>query len=213
MTYKDINVRKFMKLQEVLEDNDYDELHLQSCLIAIIEDMTEDEVLQLKLNEYSRKAQELNFLTAQPNIPNRCPDKLVLGGEKYVLVKDVRKLSAGQFIDFETLMGEKNRDKYLPNILACFVIPEGKEYGDYDVMEVADKIADYMSAEEALMICNFFQKQSLVFTKLTLRYLERRLKKEMRKEKNPETKEKLKEAITNLNQYKGLFKDGIGSIG
>lgn len=214
MTYKDLNLRKYLKLLELLEEqSDYDELHLQASIIAVLNDMTEEEVLALKISEYGNKVKESQFIFKTPEVNNRCPDKVVLNGHKYHIIKDPRKLTAGQFIDFETFMNEENRYKYLPNILACFIMPEGKEYGEYDVMEVSDMIADYMNVEEALQICGFFRKQSLVCTRLTLRFLEERLKKEMRREKNPELKMKLKEAMTKMKEYKDFIKNGTGFIG
>lgn len=214
MTYKDLKLRKYLKLLELLEEqSDYDELHLQASIIAVLNDMTEEEVLALKISEYGNKVKESQFIFKAPDVNNRCPDKVVLNGHKYHIVKDPRKLTAGQFIDFETFMNEENRYKYLPNILACFIMPEGKEYGEYDALEVSDMIADYMNVEEALQICGFFRKQSLVCTRLTLRFLEERLKKEMRREKNPELKMKLKEAMTKMKEYKDFIKNGTGFIG
>lgn len=214
MTYKDINLRKLIQLREVLSDSDYDELHIQSSLIAILNDKSEDEVLSLKLSEYSKKVAELDFLLESPKITKRCPDKIILGEEKYNVIKDVRKLTAGQFIDYETLIADTdNQERNLPSIIACFVMPEGKEYGEYDVLEVADKVAKYMNAEMALEISSFFRQQSLLYTKATLRYLEGRLKKEIRREKNPETKQTLKEALTKMKEYRDLVKNGVGYIG
>ena len=210
MTYKDINIKKYLELKKVLDDTD-DLLRVQSQLIAIVNDMTEEEVLNLPLTEYTKKVHTIDFLTEVPKISNRTPKKLNLNGRKYEVITDVRKLSAGQYIDFQTLMQSENVDDYLPNLLACFIMPEGENYGDYDVMAVADEIAEYLDIETAFSLMRFFQSASSLLISNTLSYLVRRMKKLLRETKDAQTKEKIQEAITQMKELQGLFKNGIGS--
>lgn len=209
-TYKDINIKKYLELKKVLDDTD-DLYRVQSQLIAIVNDMTEEEVLNLPLTEYTKKVHTIDFLTEVPKISNRTPKKLNLNGRKYEVITDVRKLSAGQYIDFQTLMQSENVDDYLPNLLACFIMPEGENYGDYDVMAVADEIAEYLDIETAFSLMRFFQSASSLLISNTLSYLVRRMKKLLRETKDAQTKEKIQEAITQMKELQGLFKNGIGS--
>ena len=210
MTYKDINIKKYLELKKVLDDTD-DLLRVQSQLIAIVNDMTEEEVLNLPLSEYTKKVHTIDFLTEVPKISNRTPKKLNLNGRKYEVITDVRKLSAGQYIDFQTLMQSENVDDYLPNLLACFIMPENENYGDYDVMVVADEISEYLDIESAFSLMRFFQSASSLLISNTLSYLVRRMKKLLRETKDAQTKEKIQEAITQMKELQGLFKNGIGS--
>ena len=210
MTYKDINIKKYLELKKVLDDTD-DLLRVQSQLIAIVNDMTEEEVLNLPLSEYTKKVHTIDFLTEVPKISNRTPKKLNLNGRKYEVITDIRKLSAGQYIDFQTLMQSENVDDYLPNLLACFIMPENENYGDYDVMVVADEISEYLDIESAFSLMRFFQSASSLLISNTLSYLVRRMKKLLRETKDAQTKEKIQEAITQMKELQGLFKNGIGS--
>lgn len=210
MTYKDINIKKYLELKKVLDDTD-DLYRVQSQLIAIVNDMTEEEVLNLPLTEYTKKVHTIDFLTEVPKISNRTPKKLNLNGRKYEVITDVRKLSAGQYIDFQTLMQSENVDDYLPNLLACFIMPENENYGDYDVMAVADEIAEYLDIETAFSLMRFFQSASSLLISNTLSYLVKRMKKLLRETKDAQTKEKIQEAITQMKELQGLFKNGIGS--
>ena len=210
MTYRDINIKKYIELKKVLDDTD-DLLRVQSQLIAIVNDMTEEEVLNLPLSEYSKKVKTIDFLTEVPKINNRAPKKLNLNGRKYEVITDARKLTAGQYIDFQTLMQSENVDDYLPNLLACFIMPEGEDYGDYDVMAVADEIAEYLDIETALSLMRFFQLASTTLISNTLSYLVKRMKKLLRETKDAQTKEKIQEAIVQMKELQGLFKNGIGS--
>lgn len=210
MTYKDINIKKYLELKKVLDDTD-DLYRVQSQLIAIVNDMTEEEVLNLPLTEYTKKVHTIDFLTEVPKISNRTPKKINLNGRKYEVITDVRKLSAGQYIDFQTLMQSENVDDYLPNLLACFIMPENENYGDYDVMAVADEIAEYLDIETAFSLMRFFQSASSLLISNTLSYLVKRMKKLLRETKDAQTKEKIQEAITQMKELQGLFKNGIGS--
>lgn len=210
MTYKDINIKKYLELKKVLDDTD-DLYRVQSQLIAIVNDMTEEEVLNLPLTEYTKKVHTIDFLTEVPKISNRTPKKLNLNGRKYEVITDVRKLSAGQYIDFQTLMQSENVDDYLPNLLACFIMPENENYGDYDVMAVADEISEYLDIETAFSLMRFFQSASSLLISNTLSYLVKRMKKLLRETKDAQTKEKIQEAITQMKELQGLFKNGIGS--
>ena len=207
MTYKDINIRKFIELKEIV-DRETEELALQTNLIACLNDMTEDEVLNLPLSEYQEKVKDIAFLTEKPEMSPKCPKKININGKKFNVITDPRRMTAGQYIDFQTFINMKDPDKYLHNILACFVEPEGKKYGEYDVLEVADLIADNVNVEEGLGITNFFHLQSRTFIKNILDYSVRKLKKMERKEKNPEVKEKLKEAIVKMREFQDSLEGG-----
>ncbi len=207
MTYKDINIKKYLELKKVLDDTD-DLYRVQSQLIAIVNDMTEEEVLNLPLTEYTKKVHTIDFLTEVPKISNRTPKKLNLNGRKYEVITDVRKLSAGQYIDFQTLMQSENVDDYLPNLLACFIMPENENYGDYDVMAVADEIAEYLDIETAFSLMRFFQKWSLRLTTITLRYLEKRIKKGIRMTREATKKQEMKEALKMMKNLRDSLPNG-----
>lgn len=206
VSYKDISIRKFIKLQEIInETKELDELAIQAKLIAVINDMTEDEVLSLRLTEYGRKASELSFLEHKPELKGRVPDKIMIGDRKFEVIKDPKRLSTAQYIDFQTLLKMDNPDKYLPNLLACFIIPYGKNYGEYDIMEIADYFADNMDVQQGLELLHFFQLRSLRLISNTVRYLELRMKRAIRKEKDKETKEKLKEGLNKMEELLSLI--------
>lgn len=207
MTYKDITISKFNELRDIIEEQ-ADDLTLQARLIACLNDMSEEEVLNLPLSDYQEKVKDIAFLTEKPDINPRCPKKITINGKKFTVITDPRRMTAGQYIDFQTFINMKDPDKYLHNILACFVEPEGKKYGEYDVIEVAELLADNISVEEGLGITNFFLLKSRIFINSILDYLEKRLKRMERKEKNQETKEKLKEAIMKMREFRDSFNVG-----
>jgi hypothetical protein len=186
------------------------DIDTQVAMIAILNDMTENEVLELPIKEYSKLAAQTAFLSEKPQVKKRVPNKIKMGDNEYVLIKEIQDMTAGQYIDYQQYlsMGEK----YLPYILSCFLILKGKKYGDMDVELVVNDIKDYLTVEEALSISNFFMKKFQTSTRATLLYLEWKMKKMKKKMKDETEKEKMMEAIERLHLLRSLMKNGDGLV-
>lgn len=208
-SYNKLTLGKFQELQEIDWQNMTD-IDTQVAMIAILNDMTENEVLELPIKEYSKLAAQTAFLSEKPQVKNRVPNKIKMGDNEYVLIKEIQDMTAGQYIDYQQYlsMGEK----YLPYILSCFLILKGKKYGDMDVELVVNDIKDYLTVEEALSISNFFMKKFQTSTRATLLYLEWKMKKMKKKMKDETEKEKMMEAIERLHLLRSLMKNGDGLV-
>ena len=210
MTYYDLTIDKYLQIKEALE-NAEDDLNTQVTLLSIINECTEDELLDLPLGDYHRKVADLAFLSESIKPRPNCPKTITIDKEVFETVRDVKQFTAGQYIDYNSLI--KNDDFYsvLPNILACFFIPKGKDYGkDYDIMEVAKKIRYNVSIGLAMDVCFFFQMQSIRSINRMLDSLVLMTKIQMRKAKDPEMKKKLKIALEKIQQLRDFFRDGVG---
>lgn len=211
MTYYDLTIDKFLQIQEILMNME-DDLDVQVSLLAVLNECGEEDILDLPLDEYHNKVRELVFLSEPPKPSAKCPKSITIDGEVYEVVRDVKNFTAGEYIDYQTLI--KNDDFYsvIPNLLACFFIPKGKTYGKgYDIMEVANKIRYNVSIGLALDVCFFFRKKSLSSINRMLDYLVLTMKIEMRKVKNEKTKMKMMEAKEKLEQLRDSFNAGLGS--
>lgn len=208
-SYNKLTLGKFQELQEIDWQNMTD-IDTQVAMIAILNDMSENEVLELPIKEYSKLAAQTAFLSDKPQVKNRVPNKIKMGDNEYVLIKEIQDMTAGQYIDYQQYlsMGEK----YLPYILSCFLILKGKKYGDMDVELVVNDIKDYLTVEEALSISNFFMKKFQTSTRATLLYLEWKMKKMKKKMKDETEKEKMMEAIERLHLLRSLMKNGDGLV-
>lgn len=208
-SYNKLTLGKFQELQEIDWQNMTD-IDTQVAMIAILNDMSENEVLELPIKEYSKLAAQTAFLNDKPQVKNRVPNKIKMGDNEYVLIKEIQDMTAGQYIDYQQYlsMGEK----YLPYILSCFLILKGKKYGDMDVELVVNDIKDYLTVEEALSISNFFMKKFQTSTRATLLYLEWKMKKMKKKMKDETEKEKMMEAIERLHLLRSLMKNGDGLV-
>lgn len=202
--YKDLTIEKYIELYE-LDIQGLTELDIQSNIIAILSDLTVDEVLDLPIPQYKKLAQQTAFMTVPPQVKARKINKVKINNKSYKVLDKVEDMTTGQYIDYQSYI-QKNEVKMLPYILSCLIIPEGEKYGDSDNIEQIKQ----MSVEEALIISNFFIKQSLTLTKTILRYLEWKMKKMMKKTKEETMKQKIEEAITKLHLLQNSLKDGVG---
>ena len=159
MTYYDLTIEKYQRMMEALEETG-DELAAQATLLAILDDCPVDDILDLPLSAYKAKAAGLSFLGEPLNPKPVCPKTLAIGKEVFEAVRDVRKFTAGQYIDYNTLIKSEDFNQVIHNVLACFFVPKGKDYGkDYDIMEVAEKIRRNVSIGFAMDVCFFFSKE------------------------------------------------------
>lgn len=178
----------------------------QPRLIAIINDMTEDEVLNLKLHKYQELTSTLDFLKTPP-VPSKCPRKIVLNNKSYYVERDSHDLSAAQFLDYQNYMSLGD-DSVFPNVLSIFIIPEGKNYGEYDVMEVIEDIENYLTVDVALGIFGFFHKAFLKYIRRTLLCSETLMVMMRKKEQTEEMKKALQTAEAQIAYLRSLVRNG-----
>ena len=210
-SYKTLTLGKFMELQKI-DWASMEEIDIQVKMLSVLSDMDEDEILKMPLNEYSKMVNNTAFLSKQPEISKNIPDKIKINDKTYVLVKDIKKMTAGQYIDYQQYLAANDFNFYLPYILSCFIIPKGKTYGDYDIEEVVETIKNNLSVEEALSISGFFMKKFRTSIKAILLYLDWKIKKMMRKTKDETVKTKLMTARKAIVSLKDLMKDGAGYL-
>ena len=209
--YKDLTIAKFQELHSV-EWEGMEEIDMQVTMIAILNDMTEDEVLMLPLTEYSKLAAQTAFLQNPPMPRRRTPNKIIINGREYVLVKDISEMSTGQYIDYNQYLTSGDIDKFLPYILSCFLIPKGKKYGDYNVDDVVNEIKENLSVEEALGISNFFMRRFRNSTEAMVLYLDWKMKRMQKKTKDETVRTKMREARKALHSLQNLIKNGDGFL-
>lgn len=209
-SYKELTINKYLELQELLNE-EMDDLALQVRLIAVLSGVSEDEILDLPLDEYQKLVAKTSFLTEKPKTSKNVPNKIVIGGKKYTICKSVPNMNVAQYIDYHSWSSHNEQDKHISNILACFIIPEGHKYGDgYDLGEVTDSIANNMSIEDAIAVCFFFHNKYRRTIEDMLIYLDWKIRRMKRKVKDKTTMTKLKEATDQVTLLRDSLQSGLG---
>lgn len=207
-SWNDININTFNKLKDIkINSNDSIEL-LDSniTLLSILCDVDEDTIASLTTSEFSTLLSQTTFLNDIPKV--KIQEYYKINGKEYQVFLSLKNMSVSQYIDFQTFY--KDQDKYYKELLACFLIPKGKKYGDgYDIQDVIDDIGNHLSIVDANSILFFFVLLYQSLTKAMLTYSIRQMKKAKRK-MNKEEKEKIDIAIEEVKRVKNLVGNGYG---
>lgn len=183
-------------------------------ILSALSDYSEEELMDMPMDEFQSLMAKTSFL----NTPMQKLDwkhlgkTITINGKKYNIIKDARKMTAGQYIDYKSYM--KDADKFiemLPYILTVFIIPEGCKYNDgYDIEDLAKELNDNLDLKTALSITDFFQHQSKLSMLTSLRYLKWMTKRMMKKEKNMEVRTEMENAMNQMALLENLIKNGDG---
>jgi hypothetical protein len=183
-------------------------------ILSALSDYSEDELMDMPMDEFQSLMAKTSFL----NTPMQKLDwkhlgkTITINGKKYNIIKDARKMTAGQYIDYKSYM--KDADKFiemLPYILTVFIIPEGCKYNDgYDIEDLAKELNDNLDLKTALSITDFFQHQSKLSMLTSLRYLKWMMKRMMKTEKNLEVRAEMENAMNQMALLENLIKNGDG---
>lgn len=207
--YKDwesISVKKYYDILEILNDKVGDDIDKNIRLITLLSEEDEDDILNLPIDQFEKLSKDLEFLKQMPNVEIR--NEYEINGKKYNVFTNLKKMTAGQYIDFQTY--QKDYQKNMKYILSIFLIPQGKEYGDYDIDEVAEEIYNNLSILHAHSITLFFSLQFRSLTKAIVIYLIKQMKKQMKKAKTKIMKIRIGRMIIQLRNYSQ--KIGVGYI-
>ena len=162
MDWSDITLKQFNSLKGLdLKDLD-DQITAAEILLGINAD-------DLTWIEFSKKVKALDFLDKE--IPRSIIRKTyTLNGRKYITKVNLQELSVARYMDFCNLAptGE---------ILAVVLIPEGKEYGDYDLDQVYNDILT-MSMVDVYSVFSFFKMQFIACIKTMKDFSVKALKKD-----------------------------------
>jgi len=212
-SYDKLTIGKYRELMALEREDD---MTYGVQILEILSDYTEEDLLDMPLEDFTKLMNKTHFLY-QPIEKldwNHLGKQLVINGNKYEIIKDARKMTAGQYIDYKAYV--KETEKFLdmlPYILTVFIIPKGCKYGEgYDTAELAQELNDNLDIRTAVCISDFFLNQSKVSIKISLRSLRWMMKRMMKKEKNQEIKDKIQEALEQMASLENLVNSSVGSI-
>ena len=190
-----INMYKRMLALEKNEDYPFD-------LLAIFEGKKVEEILNQPIDYTLKCAAALNkFTTVKPS-PDMVKTRYELNGKIYKLSLNPADINTAQYFDFVNT--KKEIPENLAQILAIFMIPDGKTYNTgYDLESAVYDIDNYMNVQEALGVSNFFSALFQTYSKQVMIRVKKALK-QAKKAGLPQ--EKIQEAENRLETYCRLTK-------
>lgn len=173
-SYKQLPVGLYLDICEASQDASMDELAKQVRILALLSGTTDDEILNMPIADYQKDVVASDFLQREYQPSGRCASSYKVGGYDLRPFADWTKMTAAQFIDYQTYAG-KGTEPHIVEIVSVVLVPAGKKYGDgYDVADVQRAIRDNLSVADVLDIVAFFFSQYAAFLKDSLTYLKRR---------------------------------------
>lgn len=123
-------------------------------MLSVLTGMTEDDLLDLPIVEFTELAARARFLEEKPG-DARMRGVYTLGEFTLVPVKDARKVTAAQYIDFQTF--SRKGISAAPGVLSCLLVPEGRRYAEgYDPVDVQKAVAENLPVADAFALYAFF---------------------------------------------------------
>lgn len=123
-------------------------------MLSVLTGMAEDDILDLPIGEFAELAARARFLEDKPG-DARVRSVYTLGEFTLVPVRDVRKVTAAQYIDFQTF--SRRGISAAPGVLSCMLVPEGRRYADgYDPVDVQKAVAENLPVADAFALYAFF---------------------------------------------------------
>ena len=156
--YRSLPIGKYLEICELAKDENVDALDQQVKTIAILTDMSEDEVLALPISDYKELAGKTKYLEKDYEGNLTVAKSYKFGGFELIPVKDITKISVAQYVDYQRFA--KEGDKFVVETLSTLLVPKGMRYNDgYEVTDVHKAIRENMSVAEVLSLYAFFLKK------------------------------------------------------
>lgn len=205
--YSNLPIGKYYEILDIC-DSDLSKIEKDLAVIAVLLDVTEDEVYKLKPEEVYELQQQLKFLSKPATDAKKKFKKLKIADKTYRIVSKLDELNIGQYVDFQ-FNWNKDYLTNLPQILSIFLIPEGCKYNEgYDIVEVQKAIKDNLSIEAALNIAFFLRRRSVALIKSRLLYCRLMLMMTKWRMKDKKLKAQMKELIQKYKTLEKLLTDG-----
>lgn len=203
--YGALPVGKYQRLVSIQEE---EPVERSLRILEVLTDLTADELLGLPVGEYSDLTRKARFLDVPPRAAKRLGG-YVCDGMELVVMSDPRKMTAAQYIDYQTFAAEA--DTHIVELLSCFLIPKGHKYNErYDIELVHQVIREALPTDAAMgLLAGFLWRlgrslrASLTYSAWMLRRRAKRLTGEER-EQMLTAAATIKEAVRSLRAGDGL---------
>ena len=160
-TWKDITLRQFNKIQDLLQEIDeYTTLNIIDVLYDVDSaDMPAMEVM----NKY---AHSLDFLMTTIPTNEKLKETYTINQREYNSNINLTQMTTAQFVDYQNYSKENPVD--ISKCLSVFIIPKGHTYNDgYDLKQVQEDIKD-LDMVTINTLAFFFKKSYILLLETTL---------------------------------------------
>lgn len=165
MNWSEITIDKYIQLYQ-LEKDELEDIDLLIKRIAIIYELTEQEVENISITRYNEMQGELSFLLEEPS-QTKLREVIEFDGIKYYLNKSLKEMKLGEWMDLESIQ----KDDVLSNIHKVMGILYKKDLNANYCPKTADELSALffmkMDIETALAAFFFFYLYGCNYIQIT----------------------------------------------
>lgn len=185
MNWYNVTFDQYLEVLDIFNDAELDEADRAVKLCDVLFDV---DILKLPMSDYGKYISQLSFLNKKmPKAP--VLDHYEVNGRKYRLIRDVGDITVAMYFDYKKKCENGSDIRNYADLMSCFFIPEGKEYGEgYPMSQVRDDIGD-IPVPVVSEIAGFWRrtfkryiKVSLLYFRMNLRKMPKAKRKEMKRE-------------------------------
>lgn len=193
-----ISIKKYYELEGLEKDRE---------ILAVLCECSEEEIANLPYLEYQNLVGEVGWLKSFSFDTKHDLKKVKIGKRKYKVVNSIGRMTAAQYIDFQTLYAKNDLKTYYGSILATFLIPVKKKgYNQgYDVVEEARYIYENCNIQVANQLMFFFHKKWWNSMVITMNYLKWIAKRNLKRKKDVEVWTKVLEKTQDMPGWDRLM--------
>lgn len=200
-----MDLSHYKRLFEIIRKDWENELDMNLAMVSVLSDIPMEDITNMEVNKLQEFINNLKFIET-PYKPKTPETTYNIGNKEYKVFFNVNKMTASQYIDFQNFY--KQYDDFMPNLAACFLLPNGKKYGeDYDPIDEAEFLNTHLTIDIFSDIMFFFVNLLQVSTLSTLHSSEREMKKRLRKTRDKLERRKLLKSLIQTRRLILLLKN------
>lgn len=204
-SYEEMSVGVYCAIMATLNEEGASEADKMLGLVSALTGKTADELLDEPLEEWRAQNEAAAFVREFP-APHKVQESYTLRGVRYLPTLLERKMTAGQFIDFNEYAKREDAENLWAEVLSVILVPEGKTYGrGYDIGDVQDAIREGLCILDAVALRAFFLTLCGRYAQNTQHSLEIAMRRT-----GTDRKERRKILRTMRVQVRALLASGVG---
>ena len=154
--WNEMDLSHYKRLFEIIRKDWENELDMNLAMVSVLSDIPMEDITNMEVNKLQEFINNLKFIET-PYKPKTPETTYNIGKKEYKVFFNVNKMTASQYIDFQNFY--KQYDDFMPNLAACFLLPNGKKYGeDYDPIDEAEFLNTHLTIDIFSDIMFFFCK-------------------------------------------------------
>ena len=191
-SWKDVTIKEYNEILEITKRERDSELEKQIAVAAILYGKTEQEMYDLDVASLKKVLSDIAWVNEPFKFNLRWKHtKMNINGKRCKVFQSIEELPVSAYLDFQNYW--EDRDNNIGNVLACFIVPEGKKYNEgYDVRDFAEELERTLSIEDWNAIAFFLLKNWLVSVRASIYYSAWTIQKMIWKEKDKNRKRELR---------------------